>query len=144
MENRAIDMQENWIVWNPSNLPKGEYVVTDFVQNVDGVKIILDDEKNIVEIFFDGTPSIIRISNEGLRMRTGREVLQKYYDDYFFRDWFLFKVENSKLSKWAEEESCGFYEAKQLTHYCIVTIEELIDVLASFEPIVTVSEYNNM
>jgi len=142
MENRAIDMQENWINWNLPDISKGEYIVTEFIQNADGVKIILDNEKNIVEIFFDGIPSIIRISVEGIRMRTWGEVQQKYHDKNFFRDGFLFKVENSKLSKWAEEESCGFYEAERLTHYCIVTIEELIDIVATFDPIVKVSEIN--
>jgi len=136
MENRAVYMQENWIRWNPSNAPKGEYIVTNFVQNADGVKIVLDDGENAVEIFFDGIPSIIRISVEGIRMRTWGEVQEKYNDKYFFQNWFLYKVENSKLSKWGEEESCGFYEAVQLTHYCIVTGEEIIDVLAPFEPIV--------
>jgi len=56
MENRAVDLHENWIIWNPISIPNGEYIVVSFVQNADGVKIVLDDEKNIVEIFFDGIP----------------------------------------------------------------------------------------
>ena len=51
-------------------------------------------------------------------------------------------MENSKLSKWAEEESCGFYVSEQLTHYCIVTSEEIIDILSSFEPTITVKPMN--
>ncbi|MCL2336952.1 MAG: hypothetical protein FWC60_05990 [Firmicutes bacterium] len=134
MRNKTFDVQEDWIKWNPFNMPEGSYIVTSFSQDENGVKITLDDENNVVELFFDGVPSIIRISVEGIRMRTWGEVQQKYCNKGFFRNWFLFKVENSKLSKWAVEESCGFYEIKQLTHYCIVTSEELIDILATFEP----------
>jgi len=138
MENRAIDMQENWVKWNPFNMPEGEYIVTCFIQNADGVKIILDDDTNIIEIFFGGIPSIVRISDEGIRMRTWGEVYLKYNDKSFFGGWFLFKVKNSKLSEWAEGESCGLYEAEQLTHYCIVTGLELIDILTDFEPTINI------
>lgn len=137
-------MQENWIKWNPANVPEGEFIVTDYIQNKDGTKFILDDENNIVVILFDGITPIIRSSVEGIRMRTWGEVQQKYNDKFFFRNWFLYKVENSKLSKWAEEESCGFYVSDQLTHYCVVTSEEIIDILSSFEPIIVVKPMNSV
>ena len=139
MEISESNTQEKWIKHNSVDIPKGSYFVTDFSQNADGVRIILDDEKNIVEIYFNGVPSITRISVEGIRMRTCREVLKKYDDEYFFRNCFLFMIENSDLSKWAAEESCGFYEAEKLKHYCIVTMEEVIDILATFEPKISVS-----
>ena len=144
MENRTINMQENWIKWNPSNIPEGAFIVTDYIQNKDGTKFILDDDNNIVEILFDGITPIIRYSVEGIRMRTWGEVQQKYNDKFFFRNWFLYKVENSKLSKWAEEESCGFYVSEQLTHYCIVTSEEIIDIVSTFEPTIIVTLMNSV
>ena len=76
-------------------------------------------------------------------MRTWGAAQDKYNDRFFFRYWFLYKVENSKLAKWAEEESCGIYEAGQLTHYCIVTCEEIIDVLSTFEPSIIIKSMNN-
>jgi hypothetical protein len=36
-------MQENWIRWNPTKIPEGEFLVTDFIQNREGTKFILDD-----------------------------------------------------------------------------------------------------
>lgn len=134
MENRAINMQESWIKWNPTKAPEGAFIVTDYIQNKDGTKFILDDDDNIIEILFNGITPIVRASVEGIRMRTWGEIQQKYNDKFFFRNWFLYKVENSKLSKWAEEESCGFYASEQLSHYCIVTSEEIIDILSTFEP----------
>jgi len=140
METNNKDMLEKWVKWNPIDIPKGDYIVTDFAQNSEGVKIILDNEKDAIQIFFDGVPSIIRIAVEGIRMRTCREALDRYQDDLFFRNHFLFTIENSQLSKWVEEESCGFTEAENLMHYCIVTAAEVIDIIATFEPEVTVSK----
>lgn len=132
-----MNTQEEWVKLQQHKIPEGQFVVTSFVQNSDGARIILDDEENIVEIFFDGVPSLIRIATEGIRMRTWGEIQLKYQDKFFFRNCFFYQVKNSKLTKWAIEESCNFYDSEQLNHYCIVTSEELIDILASFEPIVT-------
>lgn len=143
MENRSIKMQENWIKWNPAEVPEGEFIATDYTQNIDGTKIVLEDGNRIVEIIFDGITPIVRSSVEGIRMRTWGEVQKKYNDKLFFRKWFLYKVENSKLSKWAEEESCGFYCSEQLTHYSIVTGEEIIDILSTFEPVIFVKPMNS-
>ncbi len=139
MENRNLDMKENWIKWNPLNLPEGDYVVTKFLQNIDGTEITLSDESNNISIVFDGITPLVRTSIEGIRMRTWGEVQQKYDNKYFFRNWFLYKVENSKLAKWAEEESCGFYKSEKLLHFCIVTNEDIIDVLSTFEPNIFIS-----
>ncbi len=108
------------------------------VQNSDGTKVVLDDEKTVVEIFFDGIPSLVRSAAEGIRMRTWSEVQLKYQNKFFFQNNFFYQVQNSYLSKWAREESCNFYEEEQLIHYCIVTSEEVIDILAAFKPTVKI------
>ncbi|MEB3104082.1 hypothetical protein [Ferviditalea candida] len=140
MENRASDMQEEWTRLEHGVIPEGQFIVTSLIQNSDGTKVVLDDEKNVVEIVFDGIPSLVRITTEGIRMRTWSEVQLKYQNKFFFQNWFFYQVQNSKLSKWAKEESCNFYEEEQLKHYCIVTSEEVIDILAAFKPIVKVSK----
>ncbi len=139
MENRTINMNEEWVKWNPTEVPNGKYIVTKFIQDAEGVKLILDDEINLVEIFFDGVPVMMRSSDEGVRMRTWGEVQIKYQDKFFFRDWFLYIVNNSKLTSWVLEESCGFYDNSEIIHYCIVTQDDVIDILATFEPQIRVS-----
>jgi len=133
-----VNTQEEWIKLQQHKIPDGQFVVTSLVQNSDGTTIVLDDERSVVKIFFDGVPSLVRIATEGARMRTWSEVQLKYQDKSFFRDWFFYYVQNSKLTEWAIEESCNFYDKEQLNHYCIVTTEELIDILASFEPVITI------
>lgn len=138
MENRTIDMQEDWIALTQYNISNGQFIVTSFVQDLEGTKIILDDETVTVEVFFDGIPVLVRNAVENIRMRTWSEVQLKYQDKFIFRNAFFFEVKNSKLAEWVVEESCEFYDVGQLTHYCIVTVEEVIDVLATFEPLVKV------
>ena len=127
-------MEEKWLKWNPADIPQGNYSVTGFVQDENGTVITLEDDKNSVKINFDGVVPFASTSLEGIRVRTWSEAQEKYQDRFFFRNWFLYRIENSKLGKWAEEESCGFYTATELCHYCIVTGEEVIDILAGFEP----------
>jgi len=133
-------MQEEWIRLEQAVIPEGQFIVTSMIQNLEGAKIVLDDENTVVEIFFDGIPSLIRVATEGIRMRTWSEVQLKYQNKFFFQNRFFYQVQNSKLSKWAMEESCNFYEEDQLIHYCIVTNDEIIDVLSAFKPMVKVSK----
>ncbi len=140
MENRSENLKEEWIKLEEEKIPEGEFYATSFVQNMEGVKISLDDGKFAVEIFFDGVPFLIRQAVEGIRMRTWAEIQTKYDDKSFFRRHFFFLVKNSLLIEWAVEEGCGFYEKDKIIHYCIVTSEELIDILAEFAPSVKVSK----
>lgn len=146
MENRGHDFQEEWIRYNPLDIENGDFLVTSVVQDLDGTKILLKNKENNVEVFFDGFIPLVRVTDEGLRTRTGGEVQIKYGSD-FFMGWFLYKVENSKLTEWAIEESVwGFYKKEDLVHYCIVTRDDFIDILSSFEPTITVMkcEKNNL
>ena len=137
MENRTIDLNENWVRWNPTHISEGNYIVTKLIQDIDGTKVMVADEHHAIEVLFDGVTPIVRSSVEGIRMRTWGEIQLKYSDKSFFRNWFLYQVKNSMLSQWAEEESCGFYEKEKLKHFCIVTGEELIDIVSTFEPIIS-------
>ena len=114
MENNRTDFSEEWIKIERSDIPEGEYIVTNFVQDLAGTKIL------------------------GCRMRTWGNVQLKYNDKSFFRKSFFFEVKKSDLVKWCIRESCGFYEEHQLRHYCIITSEELIDIISTFEPILRI------
>ena len=139
MDRREIGLSEDWVKITGNGIPEGEFIVTSFVQDVNGVKILLDDGEHIVDIFFDGIPVLCSSAVEGIRMRTWENVQIKYNDKSIFRKSFFFEVKNSELIKWCIQESCGYYEEYQLKHYCIVTGEEMIDIVSTFEPTVKVS-----
>ena len=138
MENKGTVFSEEWIEIIRSDIPEGKYIVTKFVQDLDGTKILLNNGEHNIEVFFDGIPVLVRNTIEGLRMRTWGNVQLKYNDKSIFRNSFFFEVKKSDLVKWCVRESCGFYEEHQLKHYCIITSEELIDIIASFEPILRI------
>jgi len=134
MEIRNNDMRENWIKWNPCGMPEGGYTVTSFVQDNEGTEIILETEENIITVFFNGITPIVRTSVEGIRLRTLGEVQEKYNNRFFFTNWFFYVVENSLFTNWAYEESRGCYESEEMTHYSIVTGIDIIDIISTFEP----------
>ena len=68
MEKSNLEIQEQWLKWNPSKLPEGNYTVISFTQDLEGTKIILENEKNMVKVFFDGIILLARISTEGIRI----------------------------------------------------------------------------
>jgi hypothetical protein len=140
MENRTVNMQENWI---KCDVPKSQnefgFTVTSIVQDSEGTKIFLEDEKIKVELYWDALV-ILRSSIESVRLRTVADVLTKYGNNSFFRGCFLYRVENSTFSDWVDEESYGVYEKSKQTHYCIVTSLDVIDVVASIEPAIKVTE----
>ena len=138
-ENMLDGLCEEWIKCDVAKSDTS-FIVTSLIQGFDSTRIILDDEKKIVEIIFEGYPPVLRSTDEGIRMRTWNEVQEKYKDKAYFRGCFLYYVQNSKLIEWAVEESCGFYEKDRLKHYCVVTSTDLIDVLTGVEPKIVVKE----
>ena len=142
MENKMAD--ERWTRWNPCGIPSGQYTVSKITQNFEGVSIILDDEMCEVEMLFDGVPEIVCSSTANIRMKTWSEIQIKNNDRSYFRYHFLYKVKNSRLMQWLCDEGCGFYEKGSLQHYCIVTGTEVIDVVAGFEPIVSLRHMKNL
>ena len=68
--NREPEMQEEWIKLEQYGIPKGEFIVTELIQDCEGTKVVLGDEKDSVEIFFDGVPVLVRNTVEGRRLGT--------------------------------------------------------------------------
>ena len=142
MMNSEFNMSEEWVKLKENEIPKGDrYAITKIIDDEEGTKIFLDNEVFAVEIFFDGMPLLIKIADEDVRMRTWGDVQERCGDKYIFRYHFFFEVKNSKLTEWVKEEGCGFYDDFfTITHYCIVADGGFIDIVATFEPKVTVSK----
>ena len=70
-------------------------------------------------------------------------VQEKNNDRAYLGKWFLYKIENSDFMKWAVKESCGFYSEEDLLHFCIVTENDIVDILSLGEPTVVVRETNS-
>jgi hypothetical protein len=52
MENKeTVFSEEEWIKIIRSDIPEGKYIVTRFVQDLDGTKILLDNGEHNIEVF---------------------------------------------------------------------------------------------
>lgn len=142
-EDKMMEEQEEWIKPERFDIPKDEYVVTGLCQDTEVLRIKLESERYAVEILFDGIPVMFQEAVEGMRMNTWGSVQERYGDRYYFRYVFFFEIKNSKLVKWCIKESCGFYNENELKHFCIVTSEEMIDVVSTFEPEVSITHIEN-
>jgi len=122
--------------WKPiSNLP--DRVICEGVSdNYDGFRILLKEQcepgiiktvtRNIV-ITFDPTIAYRNI-DESYRTRT--------FSKNSYRTGSFFVVDNSKFISWIKEESCGMYDDQPIKHYSIFTLNECIDILSEFDPVV--------
>ena len=97
MENKGTDFSEEWIKIKKDDIPEGEYIVTNFVQDLEGTKIFLNDGEHNIEVFFDGIPVLVRNTIEGCRMRTWGNVQLKYNDKSFFRKSFFFEAAHARV-----------------------------------------------
>lgn len=128
---------EKWILWNPVSIPLGEYELIKVLQDYDGLKLLFDDEKILIEVIFKNELLAFRSCDEGDRWKTVDSVLSEYGSD-FFKGKLFFKVENSEFKEWFEKETFGINNKSEFTHYAFVTPNDIVDVLAFGDPVINV------
>lgn len=135
-----MNIHENWIRWEPiNNLARKYYGVSIKKEVGRQLKIVLSDAKNEkknVLISFSAGIIAYRRTDETYTMDT-IEWLDKTYSTHFYGDWTFFKIENSGYLKWLSGKSSGIADNLNLTHFCILAVDVLIDIVALNEPIVT-------
>lgn len=133
---------ENYIQWLPlENIPL-RLVCDSIHDDEEGICIVLREQSKpgkvsnkqatkVLKVLFD--PAIAyRNIDESYRSRT--------FDDHQERIGSLFIVENSRWVSWLHEESYRMYADSNIIHYAFFTLNDSIDVLSEFEPIVEWSE----
>lgn len=130
----GLHENEKWILYNPLNMEYCQAFSVEIKQEDIGTVFTVECENQFVNIIFDCFVPIYVYSDECMRMATYMPVQEKYNDKYYFRKWFFYKIENSDFFNWAMSECYNLYENYQLKHFCIVTQNDVIDILASSEP----------
>lgn len=142
MKSSDIYMQmkkgEIYIAWNPENAAFCSADYVEIKENEDDLSFAVNCKERVITVTFSGIVPIYMRSEEGIRMMSWSIVQEKNKDRFYFAKWPVYKVENSCLMKWALIESCGFYSEGSLTHYCIVTDQEVVDIISMCEPTITV------
>lgn len=134
-------MQEKWTKWEPiSNLAKKYYVKFISEDTKDKYKILLSDtenNKNKILISWPLGVDAHRSTDESYTLAT-INFLDKQYGTEFYGDWTFFKIENSSYLRWLSEQSYGISEEYNLTHFCILAADSMIDVINNYEPTITI------
>jgi hypothetical protein len=132
-------MTEEWIQWKPIEKLSSKYYIDSVIDMIDSFKIILSNAKSEKEkieiIFFEGVDAYTRVE-ESFRVKVIHE-LDKKYGTEFYGDWTFFKVNNSEYIKWLSDQSYEWSDTRQFTHFCLVTADAILDVIADYEPTVT-------
>lgn len=138
-------MQEKWIQWMPSiqNI-SAKYYIESLTDNIEGFRVILADSagnSSKISMSFTNGVSAFRSSEEGFRLST-ISYLDKKYGGEFYSDWTFFKVENSEYLKWLSEQSGGISDLYTVKQYSLITDDEILDIVTSYEPTITVLTTN--
>lgn len=130
-----FEMEEIWNVYRDDIIPVDNYEVISVSQSCEGTKIILEGNTYTLEIQFCSA-DLLRITDEGGRLRTYNEVesVQEYRKNFI--GWPLFTVDNSEFLSWLIKESAGFYV--HYIHYAIMTVNDVVDIATVFPPEITV------
>jgi hypothetical protein len=60
--------------------------------------------------------------------------IDEKYGTEFYSQWTLFKVTNSEYLEWISNQSFDIAESENLTHFAIVVVDSIIDIIAAYEP----------
>ncbi len=129
-----LHKDEVWTRWNPENIPECHAYSVDIRHEESGIVFLVEFDDKIIKVSFDGNIPMYVYSDEGLRMATYAPVQKKHNDNFYFRDWFLYRVENSDFLKWTALESLGIYGDLYNKHFCIVTENDVVDILSAADP----------
>lgn len=130
---------EQWLKWNPVFNVLSRYEFQSMTHTSDSITIILfDPDKNKkIKIVFDGFVDAYQYVDIRYQAERLNEIEKKYGKE-FFNKWTFFKVINSDLRRWLNEESLGiidyFFTHNSYMHFAFVTSTCVIDVIAGYEP----------
>jgi len=126
---------EEWIRWQPFEKMSGKFYVDTLMMLEEGLIIKLSKGEQKIEIVFDGYVDAYRYTNDSFSFKIPSDLAKKYGID-FYGDCSFFKVTNSEYLAWLLEQSCTWSGRFPFMHFCIVGGDEVVDVLAQYEPIV--------
>jgi len=78
---------------------------------------------------------IYRMSDEDSRSKLIDQLIKKYNEN-FVKNWTFFKVENSEYLQYLSKESLTISDYNNFSHFALITNDEIIDLVNSFEPII--------
>src|SRR5688572_26128240 len=139
--NSMNTMTEQWSRWEPVANLKGKFFIEDLRLFHEGLVIQLCAQQNDtkIEILFDGSLAAYRYINESWCFNIFGELGNRYGDDFYVY-WSFFKINNSNYVKSLSPISAGTSESTSFYHFSILGDDEIVDILATYEPTIKVIE----
>ncbi len=139
----VLKMLEQWSKWEPTYGLSKKYYIDAIIDDIRGFKIKLtsrDYEDHKVTINFPESVWMYRSTEEGLRLLTLEQLAQQYGAS-FYTDWSFFKIKDSQYLNWIYQESYQtITNNKPLIHFCLVAMNDILDVVADYEPKITIKQ----
>ena len=130
---KSGSINEQFIYWREDCLMPDKVIYEGVIDDESGLSINLkayviptqNDEGKRYRVLFDAAIAY-QIVDESFRQQT--------FDLHNEREGCFFFVENSQWLVRLNQESYGAYEDTNFKHYCIITLNEVIDVISEFVP----------
>lgn len=131
MKNKEDYMIEKWMPLSVKKFPKTIYV-EGLHDDYEGFRVVVKSENpsKVFCIKFDSYYLGYRNFNESERLKS----LPLFPENS--REWCLFKSTKSKFIEWVVNESQGVQSGEKITHYFIVTSDDIIEILCLKEPVI--------
>lgn len=131
---------EKWRDTFANQIPKDVYTVDLSFGEDSGLGITLNGEKNENVVLIDfGAISSYSLLDEGILLSgdhfNSAEIEKNKATDFKST---IYEIESGKYSKFINNISNGLFSIYDMKHYIIITLNYVIEVASSFEPIIKV------
>ena len=125
----------DWTPWNPIKDLSGQYFVDSLQESKDQFIIKLSNYRDgkKIQIRFQHGIDTYRYINESFCFGIISELEKKYAGSLDLTSIF-FKITHSDLLKLMSKKSSGVSEAYPFIHFCIIAGDEIVDIIARYEP----------
>jgi len=131
-----IKNKEIWTKYLIQEIFNCKYYIDSISDNINGFEVVMSSSKNEtdrIKVCFDGPILSYRSTDESFRQKLIFELTEIYSSD-FYKDTTIFKVENSRYITWLKEESYEWSETLNPRHFCFLSVDSILDVVACDEP----------
>lgn len=136
-------MTEQLTKWKPIQGLSARYYIESISDTINELQILLfddNDEEKKVLVSFKNSIISYESTYESFRSKLISD-LDDQYGTKFYGTWTFFKVTNSSYLQWVSKHSYDTTKSLFLTHFCIIGLESIVDIIATDEPQVTLINY---
>jgi len=138
-------IKESWKLWDPMKNLSKRYWVKDITLEKTILSIELSPDKGLGSMLymkFNNGIKAYRYTNESFCFSKYGELADKYPTERIFH-WTFYKATNTEYIKLFLKQSDTYDSAENLTHFAILGLDEIVDIIATEEPIFTFEKSND-